>query len=244
MDQLSRHYFKMIFRERFADARGSDFQKLFGQIMNLRHPGDFTQTRPWGKLGDDKCDGYLPSQRKFYQCYAPDDLTQNATLKKLKEDFTGALPHKGNHFTVWVFVHNARDGQIPSWLTLELDRLRQEHSDIRIETLGYFELLQEALKLDEGQLVDLFGPFPSLRDTVAVQFNDVLPLLKHVSHETAPTDMAPRPVPPRKLEYNHLSDDVKFCLQHGMIKANTVRSYLDQTPDKRARGPRYGRVSG
>jgi hypothetical protein len=232
MDHFSRQYLRMIFKERFTDAQGNDFQKLFGQIMNLRFPHDFTQTRPWGKLGDDKCDGYLPSQRRFYQCYAPDDMKKSETLKKLRADFAGALPHKRKHFTVWVFVHNARDGQIPSWLTLELDRLRQEHQDITVETLGYFELLEEALKLGEGQLVDLFGPLPSQRDMLAVKFKDVLPLLEHLSRQTLPTDMVPSPVSPKKLKYNRLSAEASFCLQQGMIKAKTVRDYLDRTPDK------------
>ena len=49
-------------------------------------------------------------RRKFYQCYAPDDMTQGETLKKLNEDLTGALPFAGKHFVTWVFVHNARDG--------------------------------------------------------------------------------------------------------------------------------------
>ncbi len=232
MDQFARSYFRMIFHERFTDARGDNFQKLFGQIMNLRYPGDFTQTRPWGALGDDKCDGYLPSQQKFYQCYAPDDLERTKTLEKLNQDFTGALPFKGSYFNVWVFAHNARDGRVPSWLTLELERLRQAHPDIKIETLGYIELLEETLKLDDVQLVTLFGPFPSLRDMLAVQFKDVVPLLDYVARQSVPVETDVRVVPPKKLEYNRLSVDVEFCLRNGMIKANIVRDYLDRTPDK------------
>jgi hypothetical protein len=232
MDQYSHCYLKMMFRERFYDARGDEFQKFFGQIMNMRYPGDFSQTRPWGPLGDDKCDGFLASQRKFYQCYAPDDLRQKETLAKLSEDFAGALLFKGKHFDVWVFVHNARDGRLPSWLTLELDRLRRAHPDIKIETLGYYELLQEAFRLEQVQLVTVFGPFPSLKDLLNVRFEDVRPLLDHVARQSAPVDTTPRPVPPGKLEYNRLSEDVAFWLRCGMIKADLVRSYLDRTPNK------------
>ncbi len=232
LDQFARSYFRMIFRERFIDARGDNFQKLFGQIMNLLYPGDFTQTRPWGRLGDDKCDGYLPSQRKFYQCYAPDDLEKTKTLEKLNEDFAGAIPFKGSYFNVWVFTHNGRDGRIPTWLSFELDRLRQAHLDIKIETLGYVELLEATLKLTDVQLVDLFGPFPSLRDMLAVQFEDLLPLLDYVAHQVSPVETPTKLVPPQKLEYNRLSPDVEFCLRTGMIKANIVREYLDRTPDK------------
>jgi hypothetical protein len=129
-------------------------------------------------------------------------------------------------------VHNGRDGRIPTWLTLELERMRQENPHIKIETVGYSELLEEALKLEQDQLVDLFGPFPSRGDLVAMQYEDVRPLLGYVSSQSVPADIPPRPVPSGKLEYNHLSEDVRYCLRTGMIKAGMVQSYLDRTPDK------------
>jgi len=232
MNPWTRHYFGMVFREHFFRTQGDEFQKFFGKIMNTRYPGDFTQIRPWGILGDDKCDGYLPSQRKFYQCYAPNDLKQADTIKKLNEDFSGALPFQKQYFDNWIFVHNARDGRLPSWLTFELTRLRRSHPSVKIETLGLVELQKIVLELEQSQLVDIFGPFPSLEDVLAVQFKDVQPLLDYLAHQAKSSDAIPGLVSPKKLEYNELSEDVKYYLLHGMIKSGVVRNYLDQHPDK------------
>jgi hypothetical protein len=61
--------------------------------MNLAYPSDFTQTKPWGVLGDEKCDGYLRSKRRFFQCYGPTNASKSTAPAKVDADFTGALPH-------------------------------------------------------------------------------------------------------------------------------------------------------
>jgi len=178
MDTLARHHFQLAFRVRFLDAQGDEFQKLFGRIMNHRYPGDFVQTRPWGKLGDEKCDGYLPSQCKFYQCYGPGDLTKAKTLKKLKVDFEGAIAHARRFFDTWVFVHNSKESRIPTWLALQIQTMRKANPGIAIQTLGYEELLHEVLNLDEGSLIEIFGPFPTHGDFLSLRFQDIKPLLE------------------------------------------------------------------
>lgn len=158
MDPLARNYFEVSFELMFRKAKGDAFQQLFGRIMNIAHPGDFVQTRPWGKLGDEKCDGYLCSQRKFFQCYAPNELKKNETLAKLGEDFSGALPHAADFFETWVFTHNAEDGRLPTWLVKEIERLRALHPQIGIEYFGFEELRKVLFGLPESDLLALLGP--------------------------------------------------------------------------------------
>jgi hypothetical protein len=232
MDQFARNYCRMVFRERFTDAHGDEFQRFFGQIMSMRYPGDFVQTRPWGPLGDEKCDGYLPSQRTFYQCYAPESAPLATSIAKLREDFDGAKPHAAKFFSTWVWVHNDRDGRIPSLMAFEIEKLRQENPDIQIKTLGYSELLSEAQELSDLKLVDLLGPYPSYQDLRAVQFQDIRPLLAHVAGQGATSDGEVKPVPANKLEYNKLSEEVGFFLRTGSLKSALVKSYLDQVPDR------------
>lgn len=50
--------------------------------MSARYPGDFVATRPWGQLGDQKCDGYILSSGTFYEVYAPEELEHKATTEK------------------------------------------------------------------------------------------------------------------------------------------------------------------
>jgi len=228
MDSFARHYFRLVFRERFRDAHGDEFQRFFGDIMSLRYPGDFNQTRPWGKLGDEKCDGFLPSERKFYQCHGPERPKLDDILSKLQKDFEGALPHAGTHFDVWVWVHNDPEGRLPTQVALALDELREKHPSIRIEVCGCQELLAIAQGLDPGTLADYYGPFPSVADLLAVQFRDIKPLVEHLARQApAPLDGDRSPVPPRKIEFNRLSEDAAFFLNQGRLRARTVREYLD-----------------
>jgi hypothetical protein len=191
MDQFSYQYCSMAFRDRFCNCRGDNFQIFFGQIMNSCYPGDFTQTKPWGNLGDNKCDGFLPSRGKFYQCYAPDEMTKSDTLKKLHVDFKGSIPYYQIHFNTWVFVNNCRESRVPAWLVLELSALHNSPPNIPIENLGFSELRSLALSLEERDLINLFGPIPTLQDILLLRYEDIYPILMEISRSAMPIDSEP-----------------------------------------------------
>src|SRR5689334_11072685 len=110
MDVIARSHYELRFRVEFLERKGIEFQGFFATIMEKRYPEDFIRVRPWGSAGDWKNDGYLKSQRKLFQSYAPNELTANECVSKIDEDFSGALPYWKQHFNTWVFVHNSRDG--------------------------------------------------------------------------------------------------------------------------------------
>jgi len=61
-----------------------------------------------------------------------------------------------------------------------------------------------------------------------VQFDEIKPLVEHLARQApAPLDGDRTPVPPRKIEFNRLSEDTAFFLNHGKLRADTVREYLD-----------------
>jgi hypothetical protein len=67
MDELSRIWFHTVCRQRPRDAYGTAFQDRFADLMELAFPRDFQRIRPYGKQGDQKCDGYLASTRTVFQ---------------------------------------------------------------------------------------------------------------------------------------------------------------------------------
>ena len=93
MDRLQQLGYEKDFRIDFLEARGDAFQRLFERVMSLAYPRDFLACRPWGKVGDRKNDGYLPSQRTLFQSYAPNEMTAADAVKKITEDFDGAKKH-------------------------------------------------------------------------------------------------------------------------------------------------------
>jgi hypothetical protein len=73
------------------------------------------------KIGDRKCDGLFFEKGVVFQVYSPDELTQAALKKKIREDLAGAVKHWKTAVTEWVFVYNVRPG-LPSagnerWMT-------------------------------------------------------------------------------------------------------------------------------
>ncbi len=70
----------------------TDFQRLFEEIIKRARP-EFIQIRPYGNIGDRKCDGLFHADGTVFQVYSPDDLKQAELQKKIKEDCDGAVKH-------------------------------------------------------------------------------------------------------------------------------------------------------
>lgn len=145
------------FEVRFLKSRGLAFQDLFSEVMENAYPSDFVRVRPHGRLGDLKCDGYLPSQKTVFQVYGPDEMRSLRTLlKKIQDDFDGALRYWNDRMSRWVFVHNCVTGLSAPAVQL-LDDLSTQHPELHVENWGYQELLQVRRRSSMREL-DPFAP--------------------------------------------------------------------------------------
>jgi hypothetical protein len=230
MDSLAQMHYEMVFELEFRRKKGDEFQKFFGRIMNMKYPGDFVQTKPWGRLGDQKCDGYLPSLKRFYQCYGPDRFPRKGVaLKKLIGDFDGALPYADEYFKTWVFTHNFEDGRLPTWLGLKLQHFREKHSPLMIEHLGIVELRALVFSLSNQDIVAILGPAPTQHAMMTLGLQDLMPILNHLEQTAVAGDDMPHVVSPDKLDYNALPPYVGGLLTAGMAKAALVQKYYKRT---------------
>ncbi|MDX2214989.1 MAG: hypothetical protein SFY66_17000 [Oculatellaceae cyanobacterium bins.114] len=91
------------FKLRCLEGLGDAFQGLFEDIMVWAKPG-FIRVRPYGKIGDRKCDGLFRDDSIFFQVYSPDELKQAEVQSKIDEDLDGAVAHWGDALKTWVFV--------------------------------------------------------------------------------------------------------------------------------------------
>ncbi|WP_163783152.1 ABC-three component system protein [Myxococcus vastator] len=230
MDPSARAFYASRFEIAFLRTKGEAFQDFFSTIMEMAYPADFQRVRPWGRLGDRKNDGYLQSERKLFQVYAPKGLASAETVRKIDEDFTGALPYWKEHFSTWVFVHNAEDGLGPEVLKKLLD-LGVAHPQLKVLRWGFEELRAQAFRLSESSLARLFGPAPTVRSMDALGIADLRPILEHIPRLPAPADADLRPVPADKLERNLLSEHAADLLKLGMRRASLVSRYFDARPD-------------
>lgn len=230
MDELSRAYYEKTFENEFLKSKEYSFQDFFSEVMEKCHPNDFQRVRPWGKIGDMKNDGYLKSQRKLFQVYAPNELSAHKTICKIEEDFYGALPFWEKYFDNWVFVHNSRSGLGPE-VTMKLLELEKANQRIKIEHWGFEELRQKIFSLNYNDLVSLLGHAPSNKDMLNIGFEDLKVILETIARQQPIEELDLRPVSHEKLYANGLSDNVEIMLKAGMKKANHVERFLAQCYD-------------
>ncbi len=230
MDSMERAFYDMKFDLLFQSKTANEFQQFFSQIMSARYPGDFVATRPWGQLGDQKCDGYILSSGTFYQVYAPEELEYKATKEKMKTDFDGALEKWGNKIQTWVFVHNSKVG-VPPHVLQQLTTFQNEHRDIVVSHLGKAELKTLLFETSERNIRDILGSVPSYSDINNLSMESIKKTLLGISTSTAPGSSDIKPVSQKKLEANGLSAATKQLFELGMIKSGLIESFFKQWYD-------------
>lgn len=132
------------------EASPLEFQQLFEQVAGRVRP-DFMKVRPYGRLGDRKCDGLFWGDGTVFQVYSPDTMRQADTVAKIKEDLAGAVAQWRDQLRRWVFVYNTRLGVAPD-IPQVLHELGNEYPSIVIESLSdmqLWELMREQLDLQQ-----------------------------------------------------------------------------------------------
>jgi hypothetical protein len=114
-------HYEQAFVIAFLRAKGDAFQTFFERLMGFAYRADFMACRPWGNRGDRKNDGFLKSERRLFQVYGPNKMSEREAMAKITEDFDGAKAFWGEHFDKWSFVHNSDGGLPPHVQTLLLD---------------------------------------------------------------------------------------------------------------------------
>lgn len=134
----------------------AEFQRLFENIIKRARP-EFIQIRPYGNIGDRKCDGlfYVDDCSSVFQVYSPDELKQSEVQAKIDEDLAGAIEH-WKDLNEWTFVYNARRGLAPD-IPGTLAKKKQQHSNLRIDHLSSDALWELARNLTLQQRCEILG---------------------------------------------------------------------------------------
>jgi ABC-3C protein len=186
--------------------------------------------RPWGNRGDRKNDGFLKSERRLFQVYAPGEMTEAKAVAKIREDFEGAKAYWGEHFDKWVFAHNAVEGLPPHVQKILLD-FEKANPGITLEPWGLEEFRQIFRRISIEDLQSWFGFAPTDITKANLGFKDLQVVLETLAGQAAPHDEAVKDVPRGKIEANALSDSVAVLLKAGMSKAPLVEEFFDQWTD-------------
>ncbi|WP_420208747.1 ABC-three component system protein [Candidatus Electronema sp. JC] len=247
---LQQAYYEQKFENAFLRAKGDEFQTFFERLMGLAYKADFMACRPWGNIGDRKNDGFLKSERRLFQVYAPNEMKAKDAIDKITEDFEGAKIHWGKHFDKWVFVHNAYDGLPPQVIELLLN-LKNIHPGIVFEHWNLEELQKIFRSLSEEDCISWFGFAPTEETKAKLGFKELQVVFETLASKAAPPSSTVQPVPQGKIEANALSESVRDLIKSGMSKSPLVSAFLetwyDETLGERlavAFRNEYGRLRG
>jgi hypothetical protein len=198
--------------------------------MGFAFKADFMACRPWGNRGDRKNDGFLKSERRLFQVYAPNEMTEANAVSKIQEDFKGAKAYWGSHFDKWVFAHNAVAGLPPHVQKVLLD-FEQANPGITLEPWCLEEFRLVFRRLSSDDLETWFGAAPTAETKAKLGFKDLQVVLEHLSDQSVDVNQPVKDVPRGKIEANALSDSVATLLREGMVKTPLVSRFFEQWND-------------
>jgi len=224
-------YYEQKFEVAFLRANGGAFQAFFERLMGLAYKADFMACRPWGNQGDRKNDGFLKSERRLFQVYAPNQMDAAKAKTKITEDFVGAREHWGKHFDAWTFVHNATDGLPPHVQELLLD-FEAANPGIQLQPWCLEELRLIFRKLTADDKASWFGPALTDATKINLGFGDLKVVLERIAALPAPPMTDVKDVPTGKIEANALSETVAQLLKEGMVKSPLVADFLNRWHDE------------
>ena len=133
----------------------AEFQRLFENIMKRARP-EFVQIRPYGSIGDRKCDGLFFVAGVIFQVYSPDEMQQAKVISKIDEDLDLAVQHWQDILTGWTFVYNVRRG-LPPDIPQMLYTKREQYPNVKIDHLSSDGLWELARGLTLQQRAEILG---------------------------------------------------------------------------------------
>lgn len=232
MEPLQQAYYESKFENAYLKAKADTFQTFFEDLMTRAYKADFMPCRPWGNRGDRKNDGFLKSERRLFQVYAPNEMTEREAIKKIKEDFEGAKACWKKHFDKWSFVHNAIDGLPPHVHGIILD-FERANDGVTVEPWGLEELRVVFRRLPLCDLGSWFGLAPDAGAKAHLGFEDLRIVLETIGTSDGSTNGLVKDVPPGKIEANALSQSIATLLREGMTKAALIDDFFAKWHDPR-----------
>ena len=230
MEDIEKAYYEAQFENSFLKVKGNEFQNFFNKLMGMAYKTDYMPCRPWGNKGDQKNDGFLKSERRLFQVYAPNSMMATEAIKKINEDFEGAKKHWIEYFDKWSFVHNARDGMPPHVQKLILD-LEKDNPSVKLDLWGYEELLEIFCSLERQDIESWFGHAPNSQTKSQLGFEDLRIVLETIESKKCDPGKPIKQVPPKKIEANQLSDDIATLLKAGMSNTTLLEDFFSQWHD-------------
>lgn len=238
--EFENYHFRRQFKLACYEKKGDDFQNFFASVME-KADDSFVSVSAAGRLGDKKCDGYSEKTATVFQCYAPDNIDKDDTIKsainKIENDFAGAKKHwfidKSNWMKSWVFVWNGKPKALPADILQAFLKLKDAEKSIKIDNWNVEKLWTMIEGFSVSQKTDLLGVAPNINTVTEITAAEVSVLLEFLARQDSKEqkdDLELLEIS-EKLEKNKFSQAIRSLIRICLPLTEDIKSYLSRHPD-------------
>lgn len=222
-------WYRTLFKLKLYEVYGDSFQRLFNDIANYRY-SDFQAVAPYGNQGDGGNDGWISSEKRYFQVYgkkADSKTDLNYILGKATSDFTKIQVTWGK-VDYYHFVYNDRFEAAPAPVIKAVSDLKTTYNLTESTVWDSRKLEQLFMELNNDQKQSILGSVPvDIPDSIDSRL--VAELLKHLADNISPTMSLLNQTAPdfnEKIQFNGLTEPVSIFLKNYSYQTQDVDDFL------------------
>lgn len=232
MELRKRDIARTKFKLEVYESKGKEFQDFFTRVMIKAYP-DFQAVKPQGKIGDQKNDGFIPSEGVYYQVYAPETPSDKiiTAIKKCKLDFQGLVTSWHHETPIKEFYFAFNDeyrGNYPELLHT-VASMQTDNPSIKIGLFLPKDLEDVFLNLPEEKIQDVIGYIPESDGIEVVDYDILTNVVKHLYKNAKPVASNGNLKVPdfnKKIQFNKLSHEVAALLTTANFQASVLYDFF------------------
>ena len=220
---------RILFQNKVYKSDGQAFEDLFTDVMSYA-VSDFQKIKAWGNIGDRKNDGYIASKAIYYQVFAPEDIRKSypQAVSKINTDFKGLI-QQWNPVNEFYFVVNDKFNGVNADSEQALKSIENNYS---LNASGFFtstDLERVLFQLDDDQIEAIIGflPNPDLLHLDYSILNEVVGYIMRMPLKPI-IGVIKFPDWHEKIQFNNLTDNATYLLNHGSQQLGALNTYLNQ----------------
>lgn len=233
MTKDEKYIARLVFKSKIFETDKQSFEDLFTKVMQHADV-NFKQTKPQGRLGDGKCDGFNSVTGNFYQVYAPEDIEgkEDKANSKMDTSFDEMKHYWGsNGFDVkkCSFVVNDKYKTVYASLYANAQVLAKKHS-MECEVLTCKDIEDVFIKLSEDKIIDVIGIIPDPNNIGNVEYTAMSEVIGHLLRSKTPSATENIPINPdfeKKIVFNSLSMVIREFLNAGQRQSFVIKEYFE-----------------
>jgi len=223
---------RKLFKLKIHESNGQTFEDLFSRVMSCSNK-NFQQVKPQGRIGDKKNDGFDKVNGKYYQVYAPEDISskEEKAIKKLETDFVGLKKYWDTLCPIkeFYFVINDKYRGAHPDVTTAILNLKNSYTKIKFDLFLSPQFEDCFLNLNDEDIIDIVGHIPEPESLTTLDFNILTEVINYIIKNLKAfksKEVILNPDFDKKIIFNNLSKGTSEFLNIGNYQVSSVDEFF------------------